>query len=1533
MIDDSIVSSFMGLFKGRTDRYGSITSDGKGISLAGPVTKQHYIDHLEGKVSLGIYPLKDDGMVDFFAIDLDFHDEKKSGPPDYKIALKVQAAFVVELGMPVYISNSKSLKGFHIYGFFSSPVLAADIRKICQQVLIRLDMKNTEIFPKQDKTDAMVKYGNYINQPGFGGSHRNFLTPDQQEIPIETFLATVKKIDPQVVITIAQKIITQRVVADLEAELKRPKAPKVKIGKVPPCIAIILKGVGQGVRDIAAFTLASHFLTDQGLSQEDTVVQLEKWNAQNTPPLDTRDLIEKVRSAGKGYDVGCGKIKNEPLLAGFCVGEEQCTYIQGINKEKIKSGKMVVTSFYETETHLFEEIVKDGKPTFASYEKATGLLTPVEKIIEGDIEIRPYPIEKDGELFQSRTVLPIVTLPTGVEEYGNEQDLVDEIKNIISEYIDLPEVDILFCTYYIIMTWAYDRLDTLSYLRFQGDIGCLIDSSRVLLSAGNQVKINTLGSKHLEKIDVNLQLFGQKGALNAKADTFLTYPQQPVVEITTETGKRITGTRNHPLLAKIVTNYQVQSIWKRLDELRIGDKLKVVTKIQDEGTDNGTSAAYAGILGYMLGDGHMRKNRHNTFSLYISEKEKELLPKITQMIKLELGISPTRYSFQKPNKQRMNILEVNKSEKTKNIPYQGTRKEKRVPEVIWGASHGALSSFLKWFFTAEGNVNKPGRGSSGVALSQNNDALLREIQLLLLRFGIHSRINKTSTGFNLLIRRSDSLRKFGEEIGFETEEKNLALQRLLEYIPEMLQNKLRGRQPWEKITSIKDVGLADVYDISVPTHHRFVANGFISHNSGKSTCLDVIGKLCYKPMMAAGAVTPAPIYRIIRKFGGTLILDEGDMKFTDIESDMTKILNCFVPGTDIVSTHGLKIEDIRVGDLVLSHKGRLQKVWKTFERDYDGKIISITPGHSNIPLKMSPNHEIFVRESGNLLKKKAGEITKADSLAIPKLNVPDSDTSELIFKAKFPFGHKGHKEIKDITVPFDEDMAYFFGLYLAQGCPSMSKDRPRQDYCVLTVNKSDTKITQKIIRIVESKFGYTPSLSYIGETCHISICIAGIGSWLVSLFGTKARNKQIPEEFLNLPTNKAIALIRGMYDGDGLDGGRAHTGRGVYVSSSRQLIYNLRWILMRLGILPAIYQRVPESTIQGRKVNVSEKWELQISATDMPKLGYEIPATSQKRSSLDQDDQYWYLDIRKTEEEDYSGKLYNIGVENDTSYCLLNLSCGNCGIQRGRSVLRCLMDDQEKMISAPVYCPKVFSTRSSFTDKALESRCLTLLMEVTDKELPIADGRTFLTRCEHIRNKLLVWRFRNIGKINGEDAIQIKLPKLEPRLKQIARPMALIFKENAEVRTKFEEWMNMRQKMFIDEKAESPAGHTVHAIFRLATTLGRCYITTGAIAKMLTDDYKNEFKSATVGKILKSLKVSNKSLRHPVNIDGKTVSKVDRCIIWNLGIMKKLLHSYFQPEEREDYKILLQPMAPNEGDFLNNSPEVLALENGQETML
>ena len=163
-----IVDKFSEIFAGNTDGYG-LYNDGKHIFVKKPVTKELYNQHLTGKISLGIVPIRADGKCKFGALDLD--DHKKGGIKkdfDY-VALLKKIKF---LKLPLVVCKSKS-NGAHCYLFLTEWTSAADVRHILKKMAYALGYERgkVEIFPKQEKLKS-GESGSFINLPYHAGNTR-----------------------------------------------------------------------------------------------------------------------------------------------------------------------------------------------------------------------------------------------------------------------------------------------------------------------------------------------------------------------------------------------------------------------------------------------------------------------------------------------------------------------------------------------------------------------------------------------------------------------------------------------------------------------------------------------------------------------------------------------------------------------------------------------------------------------------------------------------------------------------------------------------------------------------------------------------------------------------------------------------------------------------------------------------------------------------------------------------------------------------------------------------------------------------------------------------------------------------------------------------------------------------------------------------------------------------------------------------------------------------------------------------------------
>jgi DNA polymerase III subunit alpha len=89
------------------------------------------------------------------------------------------------------------------------------------------------------------------------------------------------------------------------------------------------------------------------------------------------------------------------------------------------------------------------------------------------------------------------------------------------------------------------------------------------------------------------------------------------------------------------------------------------------------------------------------------------------------------------------------------------------------------------------------------------------------------------------------------------------------------------------------------------------------------------------------------------------------------------ILGCLLAGQEIITAGGVKnVEEVRAGDLVLTHRGRFRRVIRTMRRPYQGQGYTISlGGRYGRTLTLTEEHPVLVRTRDGLVDwKKPGEI-------------------------------------------------------------------------------------------------------------------------------------------------------------------------------------------------------------------------------------------------------------------------------------------------------------------------------------------------------------------------------------------------------------------------------------------------------------------------------------------------------------------------------------------------------------------------------
>jgi len=244
----------------------------------------------------------------------------------------------------------------------------------------------------------------------------------------------------------------------------------------------------------------------------------------------------------------------------------------------------------------------------------------------------------------------------------------------------------------------------------------------------------------------------------------------------------------------------------------------------------------------------------------------------------------------------------------------------------------------------------------------------------------------------------------------------------------------------------------------------------------------------------------------------------------------------------------------------------------------------------------------------------------------------------------------------------------------------------------------------------------------------------------------------------------------------------------------------------------------------------------------------------------------------------------------------------NCGFEQRRPVIRCKQNDVDTLQYLPTYCPKIIATRRTFSDKALESRCLTEKMVETDrKDIPDVLPPEFYEEQERLRNKLLMFRLRNYKTFDTTKIYQIDLGDVEPRLRQATRSFAALFSAIPSMMDEFKKFLREYNRELVEERSETLEGMIVATIFSLKKDGGNEKISSSDIVAKLQTDYGiKDITPQSVGKRLKSLGIERKK-------EGDK-----RCIIWDDKLMNKLAKRYipgFGTDEEDEKK---EPKVPDQ---------------------
>lgn len=378
-------------------------------------------------------------------------------------------------------------------------------------------------------------------------------------------------------------------------------------------------------------------------------------------------------------------------------------------------------------------------------------------------------------------------------------------------------------------------------------------------------------------------------------------------------------------------------------------------------------------------------------------------------------------------------------------------------------------------------------------------------------------------------------------------------------------------------------------------------------------------------------------------------------------NDIGNFDRCLTKGTLITTDKGdVPIEEIRIGDLVLTDKGNYKPVTWTDKHVHDGNIVTLQYSGDYQKLICTDNHPILVKYTDKLSHK----FRNLNSL---RENFLRAD--QLNYKYQFALVPKRSIESKPRTI--NDRMLYLLGWIMGDGYCN-----PKSNEVKITYQLDQLKCAEQCKQIIEEFDDSVPCkiVKDKSKNCYRLFAYSKKLHKLATNFGCIPNNKKINYAVYNNHVD-LIPFVLGLLEADG------HQKYNVnYDGSNRnaieiatiyeELLRQVRQILIDNGIYSTIREIKPRNG--KRQVNLQINGEyvhklLDYYSYDEPNSSYPIFSYKFKqieykytKSVCLQDSRGFWVPIKLLEGKETTDTVYNIEVQDDHTYVANGIVTHNC---------------------------------------------------------------------------------------------------------------------------------------------------------------------------------------------------------------------------------------------------------------------------------
>nr|WP_322973820.1 replicative DNA helicase [Actinacidiphila oryziradicis] len=255
--------------------------------------------------------------------------------------------------------------------------------------------------------------------------------------------------------------------------------------------------------------------------------------------------------------------------------------------------------------------------------------------------------------------------------------------------------------------------------------------------------------------------------------------RKPVFRLTTQLGRSIGATANHP--------FRTLRGWVPLQELRPGDRIAVPRTLPAKASAELPDALVA-LTGYLMGDGSLKGQtprltaRADRIRQDATEWAAQLMLRVRHGMPgpyAEPALCPRGGEQQHPPVLTFVSAALGPNPLTTRLSEWGLMElgshDKFVPEVFFRLPERQIALFLSRLYATDGWASVPEPGNQPrIGYRSVSERLARDVGHLLLRLGIVAKVVRRTVAYEVLIEDLDQIRTFAARVGIFSQEKQLA---------------------------------------------------------------------------------------------------------------------------------------------------------------------------------------------------------------------------------------------------------------------------------------------------------------------------------------------------------------------------------------------------------------------------------------------------------------------------------------------------------------------------------------------------------------------------------------------------------------------------------------------------------------------------------------------------------------------------------------------------------------------------------------